>query len=132
MVLTYGPKDLRDAILGPTSPIIWISLIAVFAGRASTWSVLDPAIKLLHCFTIPFAVWFIVRSRGYWRCEGLNPVTESAILLIWLGAYLWLVSPPRRLVGQGLRLIGTASRSAPPCAARVGAGCFSWFYWAPV
>ncbi len=109
ITLTYGVKDLRDVILGPTSPIIWILLIAVFAGALpTTWSVLDPAIKLLHCFTIPFVVWFIVRSRGYWRCEGLNPVTESAILLIWLGAYLWLVSPPVRFFSQGLRLIGTA------------------------
>jgi hypothetical protein len=109
MVASYELIDVREIILGPTSPIIWLSLIAVFAGALpATWTLLDRVIKTLYLVTIPLAIWSIVRSRGYWRCDGLNPVVESALLLTWFSAYLWLVSPSSSVFGQGLRFVGTA------------------------
>jgi len=109
MVLTYGWSDLRSIVLGPTSPVIWLMLVAVFAGALpTTWEVLDRTVKVLCVATIPLAVWFIFNLRGSWRCEGLNPVTISAILLTWFSAYLWLISPPTHSLGHTLRWIGTA------------------------
>ena len=105
--VAYSPAGLLSAkIMSPTGPLVWGSLIILFAGiEPGRWRYIDPVIQGLAYVTALLAVHSIVSDTTYAFYHGYSQYIQYAILLTWLGG--WTILSKTSLRGWHLVPIGS-------------------------
>ncbi|MEO8132194.1 MAG: hypothetical protein ABI822_34175 [Bryobacteraceae bacterium] len=93
LIAGYEVPSLRHVLLGPTSPLIWLMPLGLFAGmRRELWPNLYPVIRLLAYASALLGLlsFFTIDIQHYARFSGLSPQIIYTSLLFWFGAFLLL------------------------------------------
>jgi hypothetical protein len=97
---------IRDFIVGPQSPLIWLLCLGVFAGtQREVWKHLDRIAGVAAWLLLPLMLYSVMKIKYYGRFDGVSPNDTYLSLVTWLSAYHLLSSPGTSVFRSAIRAI---------------------------
>jgi hypothetical protein len=79
---------IRDFIVSPLSPLIWLLCLGVFAGsQQEVWRHLDRIAGVAAWLLLPLMLFSVMKIKYYGRFDGVSPNDMYLSLVTWLSAY---------------------------------------------